>query len=149
LQKYINPLEDLTSDVEFQLLSQENGIDPGEALLVAATQNEQDFYLLTGDKRFLKAFAASNLAAIQQRLYKRFICLEQLMLYVISYSDFDIVCRRVVNAESCDQVINDAFSRGKQSNKATVIQVLNQAVEELRSQTGDLLVEHLSCLLLK
>jgi hypothetical protein len=141
------PIERPTLDLEFQLLSQENGIDPGEALLVAATQNEQDFYLLTGDKRFLKAFAASNLTAIKQRLYKRFICLEQLMFYIIIYSDFDTVCRRVANAESCDQVISDAFSLGRQSNKEAVVRVLKQAIEELRFLTGDLLVENLSCLL--
>jgi hypothetical protein len=141
------PIERPKLDLEFQLLSQENGIDPGEALLVTATQNEQDFYLLTGDKRFLKALAISNLAAIKQRLYRRFVCLEQLILYVVTYSDFNKACIRVANAESCDQVITDAFRFGKQSKKETVIKVLEGAVEELRSQTGDLLVEHLSCLL--
>lgn len=138
-----------SSTLEYQLLLDVEGIDRGEALLVWATQEEQDFYLLTGDKRFVKALAASNLDRVKQRLYKRIICLEQLMLYIITYSEFDKVCRRVANAESCDQVISDAFKLGKRSNKETVIQTLNQAVEELRYQTGDLLVEYLSCLLPK
>lgn len=138
-----------SSSLEYQLLLGIEGIDPGEARIVSATQEEQDFYLLTGDKRLIRALAASNLLSIKQRLYKKIICLEQLMLYVTANSDFDKVRRRVMNAESCDQVISDAFSLSKQSNKETVLQVLNQAVEELRYQTGDLLVEYLSCLLPK
>ena len=135
-----------SSSSELKLLLNEEGIDSGEALLVTATQDEQDFYLLTGDKRFLKALAASNLVAIKQRLYKRIICLEQLILYLINYSEFDKVCRRVVSAEFCDQVISDAFNLGRRSQQQTVVKILNQAVEDLRLQTGDLLVENLSYL---
>jgi hypothetical protein len=141
------PVQLASPNSEYELLLRIDGIHVGEALLVAATQYEQDFYLLTGDKKFLKAIAASNLVTIKQRLYKRIVCLEQLMLYMINYSEFDKVCRRVVSAESCDQVINDAFSLGRQSKQKTVVKVLNQAVEDLRLQTGDLLVESLSCLL--
>lgn len=131
---------------EYQLLLNEQGIDAGEALLVAATQNEENFYLLTGDKRFLKALTASNLTDVKRRLSKKIICLEQLMLYIITTSEFDKVCRRVLAAEFCDQIITEAFGCSSPPKQQTVVKNLNQAVENLRVQTGDLLVEYVSCL---
>ncbi|MEH1780258.1 MAG: hypothetical protein V7L26_14270 [Nostoc sp.] len=126
---------------EYRLLASTDGIDVGEALLVAATQTEKDFFLLTSDKRFLKSLALSNFNEVKQRLYKKTICLEQLVIHVIDHAGFDLVCRRIASADACDQVISEAFQLGKQTKHQDVVKVLNQAIEDLRSKTGDLLID--------
>lgn len=131
----------ITDHSEFRSLASTDGIDVGEALLVAATQMEENFYLLTSDKRFLKTLAASSFDSVKQRLDKRVICLEQLLIHVINYSGYDIVCRRVASADACDQVISEAFSLGRQTQEQDAMRVLNEAIQQLRIRTGTLLVD--------
>lgn len=117
-----------------------NGIDSGEAILVAATLSETDFYLLTADKRFLKSISSSGLSLILNHLNNRIICLEQLIIQVINCEpDFDKVARRIGQAVECEVSITIAFREGKQSDKTEVLQLLDQDVKILRSQTGNLL----------
>lgn len=129
------------SIAEYESLVAEEGIDAGEALLVAATQTEVDYLLITGDKRFIKALASSQLVDLKQRLNKRIICLEQLILNLINVSDFDKICRRIVSAEDCDETINEIFKLGRQAKQKDVSNSLNQCVADLRFQTGELLVD--------
>lgn len=131
----------ISDNVELEMLASTDGIDVGEALLVAATQLEQDFYLLTSDKRFLKTLALSNFDNVKQRLQKRVICLEQLMAHLITVKDFDLICRRVVSADSCDMVVSDAFAKGRQTKSQDAVTVFNQATQDLRIKTGDLLID--------
>lgn len=120
------------------------GIDSGEALLVAATKDEPSFYILTSDKRFLKALSNSNLANIKQRLCKRIICLEQLLINLISNdNDFDKIRRRIINSDLCNQNIAEVFADGKLTKKETALVILEDRVKELRSVTGDLLIDTL------
>lgn len=117
-----------------------DGIDPGEATLVAAALSETDFYLVTADKRFLKAISSSGLSPILNHLNNRIICLEQLIIQVIKYEpDFDKVARRIGQAVECEVSIATAFREGKQSDKTEVLQLLDHDVKILRSQTGNLL----------
>jgi len=129
------------SQEEFKSLVSEEGIDAGEAMLVAATQLEKNSLLVTGDKRFIQALASSNLVDVKQRLSKRIICLEQLLLNLLEVSEFDKICRRVVSAENCDETITEMFNSGKQSKPSEVSSSLSQCVENLRCQTGDLLID--------
>lgn len=120
------------------------GIDSGEALLVAATKEEANFYILTSDKRFLKALSNFNLANIKQRLCQRIICLEQLLINLISNdNDFDKIRRRIISSDLCNQNIAEVFADGKLTKKETALVILEDRVKELRSVTGDLLIESL------
>lgn len=127
---------------EMNQLSNIEGIDPGEAVLVAATRNQEIFYLTTGDKRFLKALAgASGLNTIRQRLSKRVICLEQLILEAINNYGFMIIRDKIVPVRDCDTAIRAAFGSGQQATQENVVLTLNGYVQELKQQTGDLLIE--------
>jgi 2C-methyl-D-erythritol 2,4-cyclodiphosphate synthase len=117
------------------------GIDVGEAVLVAATAGDPDPYIATADKRFLKALATSRLTTLLMRLEHRFICLEQLMIRLIQQEkDFQKIARRIAQAVDCELSITQAFQRGKDTDPAQAVRVLEQAVEELRRQTGTLLM---------
>ncbi len=127
---------------EMQLLLNIEGIDSGEAVLVAATRNQGIFYLTTGDKRFLKALAAdTGLNTIHERLCKRVICLEQLILKAINDYGFIIIRNKIVPVRDCDTAIKAAFGSGQQATLENVILTLNGYVQELKQQTGDLLIE--------
>jgi hypothetical protein len=63
-EKINKSLIDQKEDSEYESLIAIENIDPGEALLVAATEYETDFYILTCDKKFLKALSRSNLTRV-------------------------------------------------------------------------------------
>jgi predicted Zn-dependent protease with MMP-like domain len=133
---------------EYQMLASIDGIDVGEALLVAATKSEENFCLLTSDKRFLKTLASSNFNDVKQRLRKRVVCLEQLVLHLIkTREDFDLICRRIVSADSCDLVISDAFQAGRQTKQKDAITILNQAIQDLRAETEELLIDSIEAVI--
>jgi len=114
------------------------GIDQGEAVLIAATATESDFYIVTADKRCLKALANSGMTDILNRLRHRIICLEQLLIRLIQQSsDMDKIIRRINNAVDCEFSVTEAF---KLADQAAIIQRLQAEVDRLRSDTGNLLV---------
>ena len=142
-EKINKSLIDQKEDSEYESLIAIENIDPGEALLVAATEYETDFYILTCDKKFLKALSRSNLTNIKQRLYKRIICLEQLIIHLINHNDFNKVCLRIASSELSNCDIAEAFKNSKLTQKELALKTLEQRVKKLRDETGDLLIESL------
>ncbi|QSJ15304.1 hypothetical protein JYQ62_26115 [Nostoc sp. UHCC 0702] len=133
----------LIDQSEYQSLIAIEKIDAGEALIVAATRGEPNFYLLTCDKKFLKALSNSNLIHLKNRLSKRIICLEQLLINFINNSDFDKVRRRIISSDLDNQNVAEAFADGKLTKQEQALKILDECVEELRSMTGDLLIDNL------
>ena len=132
-EKLVNPY-----NPEYQSLQTIEGIDPGEALLISATATEESFYIVTADKRCLRAMAASGLATTLSRLEHRVICLEQLVVRLMQQStNFAKVSRRIIKAVPCEVSITEAFQLADQ---AAVIGRLQAEINRLRSQTGSLLV---------
>lgn len=116
------------------------GIDSGEALLVTVALADPEALILTGDKKFLKAFENSGLADLLEPLAGRFVCIEQLMLELIAQeADFVKIERRVRQAPTCEWSIAEAFQGRPEPDSATVSQRLQAVVEELRAATGNLL----------
>ena len=132
-EKLVNP-----NAPEYQTLQTIEGIDPGEALLISATATEEAFYIVTADKRCLRALAASGMTAPLSRLEHRFICLEQLVMRLVQQStDFAKVSRRITQAVPCEFSVTEAFNL---ANQAAVIGRLQEEIDRLRGQTGSLLV---------
>ncbi|MFY7885444.1 MAG: hypothetical protein ACOVOV_11455 [Dolichospermum sp.] len=123
-EKINKSLIDQKEDSEYESLIAIENIDPGEALLVAATEYETDFYILTCDKKFLKALSRSNLTNIKQRLYKRIICLEQLIIHLINHNDFNKVCLRIASSELSNCDIAEAFKNSKLTQKELALKTL-------------------------
>ena len=128
------------SILNYTRLSAVEGIDAGEALLVTVALADPEASILTGDKRFLKAFANSGLADLLKSLTGHFVCIEQLMLVLIAQeADFAKIQRRVRQAPECERSIAEAFQGRPEPDSATVSQRLQAVVEELRAATGNLL----------
>jgi hypothetical protein len=141
--RIVNQRQKITSydRSEFVQLTAIEGIDVGEAVLVAATAGDPDPYIATADKRFLKALATSRLTTLLMRLEHRFICLEQLMIRLIQQEkNFETIARRIAQAVDCELSITEAFQTGKDTDPIQAIRLLHQVVEKLRQQTGTLLM---------
>lgn len=127
--------------LELESLNCIEGIDPGEANLIAATNNKGSFYLVTGDKRCLKALAlAPNLNAVQQRLNKRVVCFEQLIWNLIEHHDFNYILNKLLPNIHCDGALSAVFGSGERSTKDNVLQALSGYICNLHKETKELLL---------
>jgi predicted nucleic acid-binding protein len=127
---------------DYRLLEQQikNDIDAGEATLIAAAVQESNFWIVTGDKRCLKALAATKeLDSIHKKLQGHVICLEQIICKLITAQGFASVREKVVPARDCDQVLKSAFGSGSQSECQNVLETLNSYIEDLRKISNNLL----------
>jgi len=117
-------------------------IDPGEATIFAATKGLAAYLVATGDKRSLRAIAAAggpctNIAA---RLHGRVICLEQILVRLITHLGYAAVQKKVGRCVG-DTCVDHAFAGGKPSHpQAECLRWLTEYIDELRKETGPLLV---------
>ncbi len=99
-------------------LSNVAGIDPGEAIILSATNGRDGFLLATGDRRFVKALVENPACDhISNRIAGKVICLEQIILQTIAANGFDFVRRQVRASSTCDSSL-----RGCQKTHVTEIQ---------------------------
>lgn len=134
--------EQFDRDLHDMLAGVEN-IDEGEAVLLAATASNDGALLTTGDKRCLAALAgAEGCGAAATKLAGRVICVEQVVLKVISHTGFEKVMQRAVPGltELQDNALHVAFGSGAETKRANAEEALTSYVAELRGATGALLV---------
>lgn len=135
-------IDDPPINEELQILQQIKGIDPGEGVLIATTQTEPSFYLVTGDKNCLRALAAApELGKIRQRLKGRVVCLEQLILRLVETQAFDEILTKVLPGREYDTALKAVFGSGERATRENVLQALRGYIENLRSETEELLVD--------
>ncbi len=119
-------------------------IDPGEAILFAATSEYPEAVVATGDKQSLVALSSAEgetCVRVRERMAGRVICFEQTMLRVIDGSGFDFVLERVVPARQCDTVLRSVFGSGLAATEVGVREGLQNYIGDLRKRTGKLLIE--------
>jgi hypothetical protein len=125
---------------ELQLLAGVDGIDPGEAVLFAATAQFDQYLLATGDKNSLRALASTpTCRPIAQRMCGHVICLEQIVKRVIQHCGFAYVRDKVIPARDCDTALRVAFGSGSDATEVHVLSTLDSYINELRSLSIDLL----------
>jgi hypothetical protein len=135
-------IDDPPINEELQILQQIEGIDPGEGVLIVATQPEPSFYLMTGDKRCLEALAtAPQLVGVRQRLEGRVVCLEQLILRLIETQEFSKILTLVLPAREYDTALRAVFGSGERATRDNVLLGLREYIQDLRSKTEGLLVD--------
>jgi hypothetical protein len=127
---------------EFERLQATDGIDIGEARLLAATSELANFLLMTGDKRCLQVLAAqTELAEVRERLQGRVLCLEQVILRLIQRSGFDWVKARVVPMMACDMALQACFGSGELATENNVVEALEGYITALRQSAPGLLAD--------
>ncbi|MFM9959987.1 MAG: hypothetical protein ACKV2Q_02040 [Planctomycetaceae bacterium] len=127
---------------EQQLFEDALDIDSGEAILFSASAFYSGCIIATGDKRSLRALIKlPNAEKIVERLSRRVLCFEQIVLRCIEHSGFELVRSRAVPASDCDTALRAAFGSGLEATEETVRQCLTAYTEHLRSETGPLLAD--------
>jgi len=118
-------------------------IDIGEATLLSYVSylNQQGnlSYLLTGDKRCLKALNNPNIDNIIQPLAGKIWCLEQLILKDIEVYGFACIQQKIYPARECDTNLKFIFGVSIESPENDVIQGFKKEISWLKQQTGNLL----------
>jgi len=129
----------------FEQLSEFEGIDAGEAILttyvaqVLQKDDSGEAFILTGDKRYLKALAKVDFPELQALLKNRFWCLEQLVLRDIREYGFESVRGKIVPVRDCDKACKAVFGSGALSTEENVLVTISGYIETLRAETGNLL----------
>ncbi len=118
-------------------------IDPGEIILLSATARLDDYLLLTGDKRCLKAVATCpECGKIARRIQGKVVCFEQIIYRVIDKAGFEYVRAKVVPVmHNCDTALRAAFGSGIHATLANVAARLESDIAEIRGYGIDLLMD--------
>jgi hypothetical protein len=120
-------------------------IDAGEKTLIIATKepadNNQPFFLATGDKRAINALTLlpstdAVCKSISDRLQGRIICLESMMLTFIDILGFEVVKTKVLASRHNDRVVADkaitaVFGSREKAEEHNVRSALRGYVAEL------------------
>jgi hypothetical protein len=122
-----------------------NTIDQGEASLISYVsyhnQRGSNNYLLTGDKRCLRALISSSFPDILQSLNGKVWCLEQLIFKNIEKFGFEYIKNKIIPVNSCDTALKVAFSSDKVTQENS-ISALRNYLKNLREETGNLLSDY-------
>lgn len=115
-------------------------IDVGEqALFLHAKENHDnnvDYFMLTGDKRALRAICAYDQLDAFEFLRTKVVCLESCMMDMIDYAGFDYINEKVSAArpqiaeEKYDKVLRAAF--GKERNQDHCLDCLRHYCSDIR-----------------
>lgn len=84
-----------------------DNLDDGEMRLMQGLLNHHDL-LLTGDKRFLKTIAETGFIE-EAALNNRFVCLEQVICFLINGYSLDYINEKATNAFSSDIRVDSAL----------------------------------------
>lgn len=128
------------------MVSSDEGLDVGEMQLLQALIDGEESNFFTGDKRFLKALAASEKLSTThgEKLKHCFVCFEQIMSFLIKSLGFDLVKQKYIQAKqlglNLDSVLRACFGgSGIEALEANVQQSLGSYVSDLMLETIDLL----------
>ncbi|MEA5619672.1 hypothetical protein VB711_17765 [Cronbergia sp. UHCC 0137] len=148
----ISELDNLVIDINIygQLLNytkisndKHNPIDKGEAILIShicyLNQQNDNNYLLTGDKRCLRALTNSSLTNVIEHLEGKIWCLEQLILKNIEVCGFDVIQAKIYPIRDCDRNIEFIFGYSVQYPEEIVKENLKSEIIRLKQETGKLL----------
>jgi hypothetical protein len=121
------------------LLSEQEGIDAGEAIMFAIAAQDQNAFVLTGDKRALAALRSADAAsAISDALTERMLTLEIVFASLIQY-DFTVVQEYVRTQPTVDKALSNAFGVVAPASFQSVQDALNSYIAHLKNVTDPLL----------
>lgn len=113
-----------------------NIIDKGEAVLIShvcnLNQQGDTNYLLTGDKRCLKALTNSGFTDVIEHINGKVWCLEQLILKNIEEFGFDVIQAKIYPVRDCDSNIKFIFGYSVQAPEDRVKKDLESEIVILK-----------------
>jgi len=142
--KYVKKCKQIVDAVDHDELAElvkVPAIDSGEAILFAATKGQQDFLLLTGDKRALCALKNHFFdQEVYQRHVGRIICLETALLLLVKKDGFDAIRNDLKKEQHCDTAIRTALT-AEDKQPGSFVASLTELAQKLQQETEGLLKE--------
>lgn len=116
-----------------------DGLDEGEALLFGAAYTDPGSFVLTGDKKAIKALAAAEaLASVCSGLGGRVYCLELAMAMLLGHLGLRRVCDSVCSNPGVDKTLEMIFPR-KDIAEAPVTEAFDSFLKDLKREANGLL----------
>lgn len=117
------------------------GIDAGEAILIATASSDTNTILVTGDKRAIAALSGnSDLSQIASRLEGRIYTLEAIMALLVE-KDFETTQFSVRRQPKVDRALTNIFGVGSAASSSSVEEGLKSYIQHIRDSTGRLLAD--------
>jgi len=118
------------------------GLDAGEIMLIAMLCSDPQAMLVTGDKRALRALAASGLEDIVERVAGRIACLEQVVLSALDRLGVGTLATSIEPHRDLDTAVRCAVPPPPYAVEPEVHKGLLSYIEDLRKHAPSLLYEH-------
>lgn len=113
-------------------------IDVGEQVLFAAAENAPNAFVLTGDKRAIRALAALHAEGLVPELTGRVLCMEQLLWHALSSLGAEELLRRFRRFPELDQAARAILGRTGPRSDAEIREGLSSYLEDLRREAPEL-----------
>ena len=134
------PLPNPDSEV-IAILQGRHDIDVGEQLLLAAACNVPHAFVLTGDKRAIRALATLRAEGLLPQLSGRLLCLEQWIWHVLSALGPGELVERFRRCPDRNQAVRAVLGRVGQKSAEEIREGLASYISELDDDAPDLLVK--------
>lgn len=136
------PLTNKPNTESFQYFQNIWEIDVGEAQLISEVIENPDAYVMTGDKRALRALQNSEVAdSYRDKLNNRAVCYEQLILWMTEEFSFEEMLPGLVEGAPHDTSQRALVGMGLETKLASFQEGLESYIRCLRQQTGEYLAE--------
>lgn len=89
------------------------GADAGEAILAAKVAVTHGAYLVTGDKRAIRALSTLPAGSVKSALTGRILCFEELILGMMQRHSFESLAPKLIAGSACDGILRIAFGPGR------------------------------------
>lgn len=110
-------------------------IDSGEAVLFAALHQNDQYSLLSGDKRAFVALSKINDEPVAGCIWARMICLEEAIMIILREESFELVSAKVRARSDVDSALSSTFGRSQASAQESVLEALSSYVRALDRDT--------------
>ncbi|MDJ0661703.1 MAG: hypothetical protein QNJ42_19785 [Crocosphaera sp.] len=144
-------LDVYTKLINYSKITQDknNEIHPGEVTLINhvcyLNQQENNNYLLTGDKKCLRALSNSGMTDIIELVKGKIWYLEQLILKNIEQFGFNLIQSKIYKKKDCDTNLKLIFGYSQSASENEVRESLNSEIIRLQKETRNLLYPYPNC----
>ncbi|MEX0654151.1 MAG: hypothetical protein WD534_10030 [Phycisphaeraceae bacterium] len=131
-------LDERAEDPDFeQRLLDVPDIDSGEAELYALLAERPHYYLVSNDKRAMRALARTDeVSDIRNMIAGRVVCLQAALRMLIENDDFGTIATAFTPLRECETTIRVIFSRGEETDREQCVETVNSYFDELDGQVG-------------
>ncbi len=140
----ISDVHDEPTPSAIAFLTDQIGIDAGEAVLFAICTQRENCIIATGDKQCLlglreAATTDQDCEAICQTLSGKIFCFEQIIHRILGHFGFETVREKLIRGRECDAGLRLWLGSTLDANEDRFREGLTSHLDDLRRNTGNLL----------